>query len=193
MKLPIRFFGIGLLTATLIFSIILYFFGEDIVSLEDESIENISAYLEEQGYHVVTQEQYISLAVKAREEQQKNNEEENSSTEKDSKENKDAEEEAEDNEKNNDNANNNEEELVEEETEEDEETEVVHKYTLTVVPNMLGPEVGELLEKNNIIDDGQAFAQYLVEHGYARYIQLGDHELSSDMTFYQIAEIIAGR
>src|SRR5699024_12594356 len=75
MKLPIRFFGVGLLTASIIFSITLYFFNDKEANLDEISIEDLSAYLVTEGYHVITQEEYISLAVFEREQQIKQNEE----------------------------------------------------------------------------------------------------------------------
>jgi len=56
---------------------------------------------------------------------------------------------------------------------------------------MLGPTVSKLLLDHQIIDDAEKFNRYLEVEGYAPYIQIGEHELTSDMSYYEIAEKIA--
>src|SRR5690625_2973101 len=77
MKLPLRFFGIGLLTASLVFALSLYFFKDKNSSLESESIENIAEFLEDKGYHVISQEDYIAYSVYEQKQQEQANDEEN--------------------------------------------------------------------------------------------------------------------
>lgn len=196
MKLPIRFFGIGLLTAAIIFLISIYFFSDREVNLAEVSLDHISDYLESEGYHVITQEQYITLAVKEREEQEKKNEEANEEdedikeeetdkkTEEEKKTDTDEDKEKEDKKK--------EDQKKEEEKEDSgkKEEKKVYKYTLKVEPNMLSNEVSKLLEDNKIIKNAGDFAKYLEDNDYSRFIQLGDHKLTSDMSHYEIAEKI---
>src|SRR5690625_1868619 len=90
MKLPLRFFGIGLLTASLVFALSLYFFKDKNSSLESESIENIAEFLEDKGYHVISQEDYIAYSVYEQKQQEQANDEEkndNDNNEDDIKEN----------------------------------------------------------------------------------------------------------
>lgn len=205
MKLPIRFFGIGLLTASVIFSISVYFFNDQGTNLEEVSIDDLSSYLETQGYHLVTQEQYISLAVKEREEQVKNNEEESTSdksddknekednSEKDAEKNSDEKpDEKSDNKKKDskDKSEENKDDNKKKDNKKKDNKKKVYKYTLKVEPNMLGPTVSKLLEDNKIIKDADAFTKYLEDNDYSRFIQLGEHELTSEMTHYEIAEKI---
>lgn len=209
MKLPIRFFGVGLLTASIIFSITLYFFNDKEANLDEISIEDLSAYLETEGYHVITQEQYISFAVFEREQQIKQNEEDNeaeNSTE-DNEDNSDKNVDEESNKDSNKDSNNNENEENKDEpdndgndneeensdennTDNNDGEKEVHSYTLTVKENMLAPDVGKLLENNKIVENATEFANYLVQNNYSRFIQLGDHKLTSDMSHYEIAEKI---
>lgn len=199
MKLPIRFFGIGLLTAAIIFAISLYFFNDREVNLEELSLEDISSYLESEGYHVITQEQYITLAVKEREEQQKSNDEVSEKEENTEEKENDKEKDKASDENEKDDAKDSKEEDQDKDKEKEDQKEEdsdkkdekkVYKYTLTVVPNMLGPDVGKLLEENKIIKNAADFAKYLEDNNYSRYIQLGDHKLTSEMTHYEIAEKI---
>lgn len=183
MKQPIRYFSIGLLTASLIILIVISFFEKGNDQQSEGSVDEMIATLTDEGYHVLSSSEYISLSVTGETENSEDPDEdeaENSPKEEDNeKEEIDEAENADDT--------NNEEEVVEEEDEEEE----VHKYTLTIEPNMLGPEVSKLLKKHKIISDDEAFNRYLETEGYAAYLQLGDHKLSSDMSNYEIAEVIA--
>lgn len=165
MKQPIRFFAYGLLTASIIIIIFINFFQSDSEAMPstDEMIEVIK----EEGYHVITQEEYISLSVKA-----DANGEEVADEEKPKDEAKDKKEK----EQNKDESEPNEDDI--------------HTYTLTVKENMLGPDISKLLAENKIIKDADEFTKYIDKKGYAPYIQLGDHKLTSEMNHYEIAETI---
>lgn len=178
MKQPIRYFSIGLLTASLIILIVVSLFDKQDDHANEGSVDEMIATLTDEGYHVLSSSEYISLSVatdsqdsnETDEGEVENKEEKNSNEEPDEVDTKDADA---------------------TEGEEDEEVEEIHKYTLTVEPNMLGPTVSQLLQDNNIIDDADEFNRYLETEGYAPYLQLGDHELTSDMSNYEIAEVIA--
>ncbi|RLL48529.1 hypothetical protein D8M04_02010 [Oceanobacillus piezotolerans] len=62
---------------------------------------------------------------------------------------------------------------------------------MSIKPGMLTSEISSLLEENNIIEDAFEFDQYLNENDYSLYVQLGEYTLTSDMSFYEIAETIA--
>src|SRR5690625_4274965 len=186
MKQPIRYFSIGLLTASLIILIVISFFEKGDQQQSEVSVDEISATLTDEGYHVLSSSEYISLSVTGETEDREDSDKDEDKA--DNTSNKEDNEKDEVDEPENTDDTDNEEEVVENEEEEEEE---VHKYTLTIEPNMLGPEVSELLKKNKIISDDEAFNRYLETEGYAPYLQLGDHKLSSDMSNYEIAEVIA--
>lgn len=179
MKQPIRYFSIGLLVASLIIFIVFYFFEKTDNHASTKSIDEMIATIKDEGYHVLSSSEYISLSVGS--ETQNNDdtetiENEDSTNEEDS----------------NDTQNENEDEDAEDEEDSDtEDAAEVHEYTLTIEPNMLGPTISEVLEDHNIIDDADEFNRYLETEGYAPYLQLGEHDVSSDMTNHEIAEIIA--
>lgn len=187
MKQPIRYFSIGLLTASLIILIVISFFEKGDDQQNEGSVDEMIATLTDEGYHVLSSSEYISLSVSGETEDRENSDVDEDETDNSSDEEDNEKENVDETENDNKDDANNEEEIVEEEDEEEE----VHKYTLTIEPNMLGPEVSELLKNNNIISDDIAFNRYLETEGYAPYLQLGDHQLSSDMSNYEIAEIIA--
>lgn len=56
---------------------------------------------------------------------------------------------------------------------------------------MASSDISALLAEQNIIDNASEFNRYLDEHEYSLYVQIGTFEVSSDMSFYEIAERIA--
>lgn len=70
------------------------------------------------------------------------------------------------------------------------EQEPQYKGILVVKPGMNSTQVSELLAELNIIDDAQAFIDYLIEQNLTTNVEVGEFELHSDMTFTEIAEII---
>lgn len=66
----------------------------------------------------------------------------------------------------------------------------VKTFTLTIEPGLASSTISSILEQNGIIDSTSEFNQYLEENNYSQYVQIGTFELTSDMTFNQIAETI---
>lgn len=163
MKQSIRYFSIGLLTASSIILILIYFIGFQDKDPVKPSLEELTAAVEDEGHYVINESEYISLSV---------NKEQVSEAPADKPEEETEEEPEED---------------VSDDTGESE----IKTYTLKVEPNMLGPTISQLLADNGIIDDADAFSQYLEKKNYAPYIQLGEHELTSNMNHFEIAEEIA--
>ncbi|WP_373892822.1 hypothetical protein ACUL41_08935 [Virgibacillus natechei] len=172
MKQPVRSFSIGLFTAGLIMLIGVYFFDTPSNEAEQLPSDEMIPALKEEGYHVLTESEYISLSV--------NDGSDNGSSD-----------------SNGDNTSEESEDQDTEETQEDgseddttdEDTETT--YTLNIEEGMDSATISASLAENDIIDDADEFSQYLNEEGYGVYIQLGEYELSSDMSFYEIAEQIA--
>lgn len=194
MKQPIRYFAFGLLTASILLMIIFMF--SDYTKSEDLSVDEMIEKIEEEGFRVLTNTEYISYSV-YKDEQKKASEEEEKKiakadkekdTDKTKKEDKKDPSENKDKEKSDDQKN---EDASENEEGVQKEERKTYKYTLVIEPNMLGDQVSKRLEEKKIIDDARKFYDYLEEKGYSRYIQIGEFNLSSDMTYYEIAETIA--
>lgn len=200
MKQPIRFFSIGLLIASVIM-IIVYIIDDPSTIQSDENdlnTDDMIQALEVEGFHVLSSSDYIKLSVG-----DDDTDQDDTSTDKDDKDkgknknNKDSDkkddkdkDQSDDDEP--DNADKDADEEDDSDTNKDDsDEEDTLTYTLTVAENMLGPEVSELLYDNKIIDDSEEFNRYLEVEGYAPYIQLGDHDVSSDMSFEELAEEIA--
>lgn len=212
MKQPIRFFSIGLLLASVIIAFV--YLLEDSTAktsnADDMNTDEMIEALEVEGFHVLSSSEYIKLTV---EKDSQNNNSEDNEAKNDSKDeiNKN------NNEKENKDTNNNSSDTNKDKTQDDKtnsndddndkpkddsndnkensnnDDEEVITYTLSVESNMLGPDISQLLEENKIIDDAEAFNRYLELEGYAPYIQLGDHKVSSDMSHAELAEKIANQ
>lgn len=63
-------------------------------------------------------------------------------------------------------------------------------FLLMIEPGMTSSDVSERLLKGKIIDDQNAFNQYLIDYGYSTSIQVGEYTLTPDMTFEEIAKTI---
>lgn len=63
-------------------------------------------------------------------------------------------------------------------------------FTLIIEPGMIASTIGADLLQANIILSEMEFIDYLVENHYEKSIQVGQYELTSDMTIPDIIEII---
>src|SRR5690625_2808801 len=63
MKLPIRFFSIGLFTAGIIYLGFYFFNDNSIESIEDIPVEEMIAKVEEDGYLVISEDEFISFSM----------------------------------------------------------------------------------------------------------------------------------
>lgn len=188
MKQLLRYFSVGLFTAGIILLIGLFFFDEK--SIEEYSAEELIPIVEDGGYYVLSSEEYITLTVpssnstetaEAKEEPAENAEQEENNTEENNKEANAEETSTEETNK----------EETENKVTDEESANESTSYTLSIEPGMLTSEISSLLEENNIIEDSFEFDQYLNENDYSEYVQLGEFDLTSDMSFYEIAETIA--
>ena len=63
MKQPIRYFSIGLLSSTVILMLFFLFLEDQQGSVEDVPVESLIDAVKAQGYHVLSEDEYISLSV----------------------------------------------------------------------------------------------------------------------------------
>lgn len=179
MKGTIRAFSLGLFVAGIMMVVTFLFIGDASTSkksAEELPLDEMIEVMKNEGYRVVTEEEYITLSLTDdnEEDEQAKEDENNKSNEKtDEKEGK-------------------KEETVEDEKskeEEDKDDEVV-SYTLHIKDGMPSSEIGNLLEEHNIIEDSSKFNKYLEDEGYHKGVQLGKFKVSSDMTFKELAKAI---
>ncbi|MBM7542399.1 hypothetical protein [Amphibacillus cookii] len=85
---------------------------------------------------------------------------------------------------------------VEEDNETDEDTNAndeSNHFILTIESGMTISQVADYLIVANLIDSRSEFTDYLSEHGYGNNIQVGQFELSRDMTLEEVVETIASQ
>ncbi|HLR40115.1 MAG TPA: hypothetical protein VK091_00470 [Virgibacillus sp.] len=63
MKQPMRYFSIGLLTASVILLLSFYFFDNSTTGTDDLPVEEMIEAIKADGYHVVSEKEYIALSV----------------------------------------------------------------------------------------------------------------------------------
>lgn len=171
MKQAIRYFSLGLLLSVLLLYGYQFFNKEDRAASFSE--EELIALVEDEGYHVITNEEYITYSLNKDETGE--NQEASNSEEKEKKEDKDDKKE----EKSDDN----------EEDEKDEEDEVV-KASIKVDEDTYTPDIADKLIDEKIIDkdDGDKFIDYIEDNDYSDYIQLGTFKVDSEMSMKDLAE-----
>lgn len=181
MKQPIRFFSIGLFTASFIIFII-FLFNHTSNKENDLTVDEMIESIETDGYRVLTEEEYITYTVNkdlahedtkkenAKSKEKKPKDKENNNKEKEDKQKSDQSDRSD--EKNN------------------KKDQSVKKYTVKIKSGMMPEEVARLLEENDIIDDAFSFATYLEDNGYSPYVQIDSFKLTSDMSRKEIAEKI---
>src|SRR5699024_9109422 len=64
------------------------------------------------------------------------------------------------------------------------------KVTFTTKPGVVTEDIAEILYDKNVIDDKRKFEDYLEDNDHSAYIQIGTFEVTTDMSFNEIAEVI---
>lgn len=190
MKHTVRSFSIGLLTAGVIMLIGFYFFNTESAQTKELTVDEMVPLVEEEGYRIISEEDYIALSLRS--DSSTSNEEEEEAEEAEAVEEDDESpeeaEEPDENQEAEENTNDDGNDDSDEETAEEEEE--ITTYTLNIEEGMTSSEFSSLLEENNIVEDASEFNQYIEDEGYSLRVQIGEFELTSDMTVNEIAEEI---
>lgn len=145
-------FSLGILVATIILSVIYFNESEKDRDVTEKMTEiDMKAQLEEQGYHILTTEQFEKL--QAQKSPEVNNDSDLPVAEKN-----DAQEKV--------------------------------TFLLEINSGMNSESISRLLKEEGIIKDSKEFDEYLQETGYSIKIQIGSYELSSTMSYKEIAQRI---
>src|SRR5699024_10952819 len=193
MKQPMRYFSIGLLTASVILLLSFYFFENSTTGTDDLPVEEMIEAIKAEGYHVVSEKEYIALSVNDEDDNKENEKKEDK--EKNEKDKKKKEEYEKKTYKVNNKKNNKEKDKKEhkdknKEDKKKEEESDKKTYTINIKSGMLPSEISEILDENDIIKDADKFDQYLEKEEYSPYIQLGKHKLNSEMSTKEVAEAL---
>ncbi|MFD1850269.1 hypothetical protein [Oceanobacillus bengalensis] len=188
MKQLLRYFSVGLFAAGIIMLIGLYF--TDTRDVEEYTAKELIPYVENEGYHVIDNEEYISLTLNSNKVTEEDNQSKEADSTKTESPKEDKEEPAKDvKESANEEKDTRKENEEDKEKEKEEEVKVTN-YTLTIESGMLTSTISSILEENKIIDNAREFTNYLDDNDYSLLVQLGDFKLNSDMSFYELAEAI---
>ena len=191
MRQPVRSFAIGLFTAGIVMLIGLSIFDND----EDKQVAELSAdtmipLIEEQGYRVVTEEEYIAVSVN-KDKENNNNEDKSDPDKVEEKDDKDTDKEVKEKDEKETASKKKEKDDKDKNKDKDKDKkDDVKTYTVHIEEGVLSSTISNTLEANDIIDNATKFNLYLTDNGYGEKIQLGKFKVNSDMSFKEIAEAI---
>lgn len=191
MKQTVRAFALGLFTAGVVLLGVYYFSDQPVQNHQDLSVDDMVEEMKKQGYRVLTEEEYITLSV-AKDQKNKTNKDAKkqqiaSADEQktDSKDNKDSIKKT----KKNPDKKTVQNKSTKKKDKKDKK-DSVKTYKLVIESGMPSSKVGEMLEKNKIIDDAQKFNKFLEDKDYSQRVQLGEFKIKSNMTYEEIAKAI---
>lgn len=196
MKYPIRYFSIGLFTASLILLIGYYFFEPKTTLPDHETVDEMVDNIEKEGYRVISESEYISLATAKNElntlqtEAEEENDKKADNQKTDKNKTKDTKEKKNDDKKKNTDKKT---DKKKDKKKDSKKKNDVKTYTLVVEENMLPSMISEKLEKNKIIKDATKFSKFMEDNNYSPYLQIGEFKLKSDMSMEQIAKAITNK
>lgn len=173
MKQSVRFFAIGLFTASVLTLGFYLFSDSSNAANEDMTTDELIAKVEEAGYRVITDEEFISysLYIDEKNEQAKSEEvkkdDEKADKKKEDKDKKDSKKKK-DKKKKDD----------------------VKKAKITIKSGDVLADIAEQLADKKIIKNKQKFIDYLEDSDYSSKIQLGTFEVNSDMSMKEIAKTL---
>ncbi|WP_080874613.1 hypothetical protein [Oceanobacillus timonensis] len=204
MKQHVRAFAIGLLTSGALLLAIYLFGNSSSGNLEDTEPEELISVLEDQGYAVLTQDEYIAYSVDKEDAEEADADEETSDEQDTNNDSADSENTDDDsNDENSDNeGNRNDEDSNENEDNDDnnsegneddessEEDSDVIEAEITLEDGAPPSSISNALEDEGIIDDAWDFNEYLEDNDLSGSVIPGTYEIDSDMSFSEIGDVI---
>lgn len=195
MRIPIRYFSIGLLTASIVLLIMYVVTDDSSQAIDNLSVEELSSALEEHGYRTISQDDFISYSIYLDEEKAKEDtkKDDKALAEKSDKNNeKDSDKKTDDKKDKNDSDQDATEKQENDKREEQEETEEKSskKVTISVEQGFVSQDIAKVLKEQGIIEDENKFVKYMEDNGYSSYIQIGKFTVNSDMNNKQLAETL---
>src|SRR5699024_10504221 len=167
MKQSLRFFSLGILvSAILLLGYTLFFSGD--LKQADPSVEEMSDSLSDQGYRVVSEDEYVKYTL---DKDKASNSEENDETNKEDEDEKEKDE-----------SDNNDDKKDKDKKKE--------KATIKTKSGVVAPDIAEDLVEEKIIkkDEKDDFAAYMDDEGYSEKVQLEKFKVDSDMDFKELAK-----
>lgn len=194
MKYTVRSFSIGLLTTALIMLAVYYFLGDAAKNQANLETDEMISHIEQEGYRVLTEKEYISYSVANANQNETESEEQTSKEEAPEEETASAKDTDKKSDKKKEKKNTEEKEKAEKaEKEKDKKEKADNKpksVTINIASGMASSQISSLLQENKLIDNAKEFTAYLEDNEYSLRVQLGKHTLKQGMSFYEIAEAL---
>lgn len=190
MKQPIRFFSIGLLSSAIIMLGFNFFDNSSKESIENVPVDELITKVEEDGYRVITDDEFISYSFFVEQEKQEQASKEDDNKQKDKAEDKDEKDKDKEKEKQEKADKDKKDTKKAEKEEAEDDKEKVIKAKFTTKSGVVSQDIADILVEKKIIKDSKKFAKYLEDNDYSPYIQLGTFEVNSDMSFKELAETV---
>src|SRR5690625_2188308 len=185
MKQSIRFFSIGLLTASIVLLGFYFLFDNSKASSKDVPLEEMIEEIESTGHRVVTEKEFIAYTI--------NNEEKEVDKEDSAKEKKESSDKKETKKTDDktDKKDKKEDKDKKDKKDKDKKDDKKVKATITTDDGVVTQEIADKLVEENIIKDKekQEFLDYLDDNDYSPYIQIGKFKVDSEMSMKELAEI----
>ena len=179
MKQSIRFFSIGLLTASIVLLGFYFLFDNSKASSKDVPLEEMIEEIESTGHRVVTEKEFIAYTINNEDEVNKEDSAKEKKESSDKKEEKKTDDTTDKKDK------------KEDKDKKDKKDDKKVKATITTDDGVVTQEIADKLVEENIIKDKerQEFLDYLDDNDYSPYIQIGKFKVDSDMSMKELAEI----
>lgn len=193
MKQSIRAFAIGLFTAAIIMLIVNYFSNGSTKDLTEMPIEDVVDELKNEGYRVLTESEYISMSITGESEESKGDTESTKEEQADKAENTDTEKTEDTNKEKTtpeSEDTSSEDGTASDEQEQEQPAAPAKSYTVTIESGMAPSTISNELEANGVIENSAEFIRYLEDEGYVARIQLGEFTITSDMSYFEVAEAL---
>lgn len=192
MKQSLRFFAIGLLTASVLLFGYYFLLDDTTKTTEELTVDELISSIEDEGYRVISESDYVAFSFFKEEEMKADNTDGKGKDKKPKKDDKEKDKDKgnkkdKDNKKDDENDANNDDTSDEKEKESDKD---VITHTFTTDEGVVSQDIADILVDKKIIDDRQEFLNYLDDNGYSAKIQIGKFTVSSDMSFKELAEVI---
>lgn len=173
MKQSIRFFSIGLLTASIVLLGFYFLFDNSTASTKDIPLEEMIEEIESTGHRVVTEKEFIAYTI--------NSEDDGESNKDSDKEKKESSDKKDDKKKNDD---------KEKSEKKDKKDDTKVKATIKTDDGVVTQDIADMLVEEKIIKDKekQEFLDYLDDNDYSPYIQIGKFKVDSNMSMKELAE-----
>ncbi len=191
MKQPIRFFSIGLLSSAIIMLGFYFFDDSSTETIENIPVDELITKVEEDGYRVITEDEFISYSLYTEQEKKEQTSEKVDQEGKDKKDKeKDKKEQAAKDKKDEKDKDDKKDTNKDKKDESADDKDKVIKAKFTTKSGVVSQDIADILVEKKIIEDRQKFVDYLEDNDYSPYIQLGTFEVNSDMTFKELAETV---